>query len=102
MQNKFPTDIIKLTLQLTRVCNHNKEHNRLLNDLASRMGLKTKDGPGNRVSMNSATETIPGKTKGNGSPAAASSAIYGGDAEGAKGRDCTLFKKSCTKSPNAR
>ena len=32
IQNKFPTDITKLTLRLTRVCDQNKEHTRLLND----------------------------------------------------------------------
>ena len=42
VQDKFPTDIIKLTLQLNIVCNQDKEHKRLLNDLASMMGLTTK------------------------------------------------------------
>ena len=45
------------------MCDQNKEHLRLLNDLASRMGLK-KDASGNRVSMNTATELIPSKAKG--------------------------------------
>ena len=74
--------------------------------MASRMGLNTKDGPGNRGTMNSATEAIPRKPKGKGkrggeSPAAASSAKRGGDAGGAKGGGCTLCKKYSTKSPNA-
>ena len=42
VQNEFPTDITRLTSQLTRVCDQNKEHKRLLNDLASRMGLKSR------------------------------------------------------------
>ena len=82
VQNKFPTDITKLTFQLTKVCNQNKEHHRLLNDLASWMGLKTKDGSGTCVTLNTATETIPRKATGNGKrgggfPAAASSATHG-------------------------
>ena len=63
VQNEFPTDITRLTAQLTRVCDQNKEHKRLLNDLASRMVLKTKDGAGNCGSMNSSTEAIPCKPK---------------------------------------
>ena len=35
VQNEFPTDINRLTSQLTRVCDQNKEHKRLLNDFAS-------------------------------------------------------------------
>ena len=107
VQTKFPTDITKLTLQLTRVCDQNKEHKRLPNGVASRMGLKTKDGPGNRVSMNNATETILSKTKdnrkcGGGSPAAISSATRGGDAEQENGGGCSLCKKHSTNSPTAR
>ena len=95
VQNEFPTDIKRLTAQLTRVCDQNKEHKRLLNDLASQMRLKTKDGAGNRVSMNTSTETIPCKSKdrkrGGGTPAASpGSAAHGGDAEGAKGGGCAL------------
>ena len=59
VQNEFSTDITRLTAQLTRVCNQNKEHNRFLNTLASRIGLRNKDSAGNRGSMNSSTETIP-------------------------------------------
>ena len=47
VHNEFPTDITRLTAQLTRVCDQNREHKRLLNDLASRMGLKTNNGTGN-------------------------------------------------------
>ena len=106
VQNEFPTDINRLTSQLTRVCDQNKEHKRLLIDLASRMGLKTKDGTGNRVSMNTSTETIPRKTKGQkrggGNPAASpGGATHGGDANGAKGGGCALCKKYNTRSPNA-
>ena len=68
--------------------------------------MKTKDGYGNRVSMNSAAETIRCKTKGNGkcmygTPAAASSATSGSGADGAKGGDCALCKKYSTNSPHA-
>ena len=106
VQNEFPTDINRLTSQLTRVCDQNKEHKRLLNDLASRMGLKTKDGTGNRVGMNTSTEAIPRKTKdrkrGGGNPAANSGgATHGGDASSAKGGGCALCKKYNTRSPNA-
>ena len=57
------------------------------------------------TSMNSATETISGKTKGNGKcgdefPAAARSATCIRDAGGAKDRGCVLFKKCLTNSPN--
>jgi hypothetical protein len=105
VQNEFPTDLTRLTQQLTRVCDQNKEHKRLLNDLASRMGVKVKDGPGSRGTMNSATEAIPRKQKGNGkrggeTPAASSSAKRGGDANSASGQGCTLCKKY-SKSPNA-
>ena len=77
----------------------------MLNDLTSRMGLKTKVGPGNRASINSATEAIPRNTKGNGkrgggSPAAASSATRGGDANDAEGGGCALCKKYSTNFPN--
>jgi hypothetical protein len=41
VQKNIPTDISKLTQQLTRVCDQKKEHHwLLLNDLASRLGLK--------------------------------------------------------------
>ena len=70
------------------------------------MGLKTKVGPGNRASINSATEAIPRNTKGNGkrgggSPAAASSATRGGDANDAEGGGCALCKKYSTNSQHA-
>ena len=38
-QNKFPTDITRLTSQLTRIYDQKKEHTRLLTDLASRVVL---------------------------------------------------------------
>ena len=84
-------------MQLTTVCNQNREHHRLIHDISSRMGIKW-DGPENRVSMNIATETIPRKAKGkrrDRTPAAASSAARGGNANGAKGEGCTLCKKYC-------
>ena len=70
------------------------------------MGLKTKDGAGNRVSMNTSTETIPRKSKdrkrGGGTPSASpGGATHGGDAKGAKGGGCALCKKYNTRSPNA-
>ena len=40
VQSEFPTNISKLTQQLTRVCDQNKEHRLLLDDLTSRMELK--------------------------------------------------------------
>ena len=106
VQNEFPTDITRLTAQLTRVCDQNKEHKRLLNDLASIVGLKTKDGAGNRGSMNSSTEAIPRKPKdrkrGGGTPAAApSSATRGGNINNdARGGGCVLCKKYNTRNPN--
>jgi hypothetical protein len=106
VQNEFPTDLTRLTQQLTRVCDQNKEHKRLLNDLASRMGVKVKDGPGSRATMNSATEAIPRKEKGKGKrgggkpPPASSSAKRGGDANSALGQGCALCKEY-SKSPNA-
>ena len=63
IQDEFPTDITRLTAQLTRVCDQHKEHKRLLKDLATRLGLKNKDGAGNCGGMNSATEAIPRKSK---------------------------------------
>ena len=106
VQNEFPTDITRLTAQLTRVCDQNKEHKRLLNELAPIMGLKTNDGNGNRASMNIATDAVPLKTKdrkrGGGSPAAVSSATRGRNASNdAKGGGCALCKKYNTNSPNA-
>jgi hypothetical protein len=97
VQNEFPTDITRLTLQLTRVCDQNKEHKRLLQDLAARMGLKSADGSGNRGSMNSTTEAIPRKQKGNGKSggkpsAASSSAKRGGNADHAKGGVVTYVR----------
>ena len=71
----------------------------MLNDLASRMGLKTKDGAGNRGSMNSATEAIPRKPKdqkrGGGTPATTpGSATRGRNANhDANGGGCDLCKK---------
>ena len=38
----------------------------MINDVASKMALQNKDGSGNCVSMNAATEIIPRKTTGNG------------------------------------
>ena len=99
VQNGFPTDIRRLTVQLTRVCNRNKEHKRLLDDLTSQMGLKTKDGTGNRGSMNSSTEVIPRKAKdqkhGGETPAASPGGVmHGGDSnKGTKGGGYTLCKK---------
>ena len=105
VQNEFPTDITKLTLQLTRVCNQNKEHKRLLSDLASRRELKSKVGPGNQASMNSATEAIHRKTEGNGkyggkSPATVRSDTRRRGSNDAKGWGCALCKKYLTNSPN--
>ena len=105
VQNKFPTDITKLTLQLTRVCNQNKEHHRLLNGLASRIGLKANDDSETRVTMNTVTETIPRKAKSNvkygvGYPAAASSFTLDGDAEGAKCGDCALLLQELVDKPS--
>merc|ERR1712194_396732 len=68
VQNEFPTDITRLTSKLTRVCDQNKEHKRLLNDMVARLGLKPKD-----------------RKRGGGTPAAASGA-NGGDAN--KGARC--------------
>ena len=65
VQNEFPTDTTKLTLQLTTVCNLNKEHHRLINNLASRIGVKNKDGSGNCVSMSTGMEIIPRKNNKN-------------------------------------
>ena len=45
------------------MCNQNKEHHHILNDLASRMGLK-KDAFGNCVNINTAMEVVPRKAKG--------------------------------------
>jgi hypothetical protein len=56
----------KLTLQLTRVYDKNNEHYQLLDGFAFRMELKTKDGSGTPVTMNTATETTPHTSKGNG------------------------------------
>ena len=85
VQNEFPTDITRLTAQLTRVCDQNKEHKRLPSDLTSKMGLKIKDGAGNRGSVNSAMEAILCKTKdvkcGGGSPDAAASSVARGAVE---------------------
>ena len=69
------------------------------------MGLKTKNGSGNCVSTNSVTETIPRKTKGTGkrgggSPAVASSATRGGDAEATKGwRLFFLYARNTQQTP---
>ena len=76
------------------------------NELASRMGLKSQDGTGHHKSTNSATETIPCKTKdnekrGGGTPTAASSVTRGGDIDGAKSGGCALCKNYSTNSPNA-
>ena len=63
------------------------------------MGLKTKDGTRNRVSMDSATETIPRKAKdqkrGGGTPAASpGGAKHGGDAnKSANGGGCPSVQK---------
>ena len=89
VRNEFPTNITKLTVQLTRVCDQNKEHKILLNDLTFSMGLKTRVGPGDRASMNSATEATPCKIKnrkrGGGSPATATNSVTcGGYANGAR------------------
>ena len=70
------------------------------------MGLKTKVGPGDCASMNSATEAIPRKTKNRkcqgGSPAAtANSATCGGNASNTKGGGCALCKQYSINSPNA-
>ena len=107
VQNEFPTDLTKLTQQLTRVCDQNKEHKRMLNDLASRMGLKNNgSGTGNCGTMSSANEPIPRKQKGNGkrggeTSTAASSTGRGGNATSAGEKGCTLCKKFSTKSPHA-
>ena len=107
VQKEFPTDITRLTAQLTRVCDQNKEHKRLLTGFASRMGLKTKDGAGNRASMNCVMEAIPRKSKdqkrGGEAPAAVSSTTHGRNANNvdARGGGCTLCKKYNTRSPNA-
>ena len=60
--------------------------------------LKIKDGTGNYVTVNTATETIPWEAKGNGkcgggAPAAASSATHNRGANGEKGGVCALCKK---------
>ena len=106
MQKQVSYRYYKVELQLTRICDQNKEHKRLLNNLASRMGLKSQDGTENRRGMNSARETIPCKIKdngkcGDGTPAAASSATCSGDADGAKDGGCAFCKKYSTHSPNA-
>ena len=77
------------------MCDQNKEHHWLLNDLASRLGPK-KDASGNFASMNTATDVIPRKIKGKcrgGTPAAASSATISGDAGRATGSGCAVCKK---------
>ena len=106
VHNEFPTYVTRLTAQLNRVCNQNKDHKRLLNDLTSRLGLKTMDGARNCASVNSATEVIPLKSKdlkcGGGPPAAANSATRGGNANNdARGGGCALCKKYNTHSSNA-
>ena len=70
------------------------------------MGLKTKNGTRNRVSMNSTTEAISCKAKNRKrrgvTPAASpGGATDGGDAKGAKGSGCALCKKYNTRSPHA-
>ena len=95
VQNKFPTEILKLAQQLNWVCDQNKKHRQLLNDLASRMGLK-KDASGICVSVNTATDVIPRKTKGEHGdkiPAAAGSATHNRDADGTTWRGYALCKQ---------
>ena len=86
------------------MCDHNKEHRWLPNDLNFRMGL-TKDASGNRVSMNIATEVIPRKAKrkcGGGTPATAGNATHGGDSNSAPGGGCALCKKYSASTSNVR
>ena len=66
VQNIVPSDIINLTLQVTRGCDQNKEHLRMITDLASILGLKKRDSSGMWVSVNTTNEVIPRKPKGNG------------------------------------
>ena len=106
VQNEFPIDITKLNVQLTRVCDQNKEHKRLLNDLASKMRLKTNVGPEDQASMNSAREALLCKTKdrkcGGRFPASAtSSTTRGRNTNDTKGGGYALCKKYSTNSPNA-
>ena len=104
--NECPTDITRLTAKLTRVSHQNKEHKRVLDNLASRMGLNATVGAGNRASMNSSTESIPHTAKdqngGGGAPAAASSATRGGNAnDDTRGGGCGMCKKCNTRNPNS-
>ena len=95
--------ISKFTQQLTRVCDQNKEHRRLLNDLAYRMWLK-KDASGNWVSMNTAMEVIPRKAKGKrwgGTPAAVGSVTRGRDTNGLTRGGCALCRKYSASTSNA-
>lgn len=65
VQNKFPTDITKLTTQLTRRCNHTKEHCCMLNDLTSNIVLKRPAaGSVTCTSMNIARKVISKKLDG--------------------------------------
>ena len=106
MQNKFPINIKKLALQMTSVCNQNKEHCRLINNLAFGIELNNKDVSETCVSMNITNEVIPRKAEGNGKSSGRTStdagrAIHGRNADDAKRGVSILCKKYSRNFPNA-